>query len=351
MITGDQPLTAAAIAGKLQMTEGEPKAMTGAELGELKEGELKKEIGKITVFARVSPAQKLDIVKTLQENGQFVAMTGDGVNDAPSLKQADIGIAMGITGTDVTKESSDMILLDDNFATIVKAVKTGRRIYDNIRKFILYVLACNLAEILTIFLAPFLGLAIPLLPIHILWINLVTDGLPGLALSNEPAEPDIMKRPPRPPKESLFAQGMVPKILLQGSIMAGTALYLQWWAVQQGYSVVVQQTMVFSLLCFAQLAHVMSVRSNDHLIFKKYILSNRPLWGAVLFTILLQLALLYIPALHPIFKTTSLAWKEMGVVMLMTGISLVGFEGSKLLVSRFFLRKDSKSNTQYSTIK
>ncbi len=334
MITGDQPLTAQAIASKLEMTDGKPLAMTGAEMGELSEGQLKEQIEKITVFARVSPAQKLEIVQTLQDKGQFVAMNGDGVNDAPSIKQADIGIAMGITGTDVTKEASDMILLDDNFATIVKAVKTGRRIYDNIRKFILYVLACNLAEILTIFLAPFFGLAIPLLPIHILWINLVTDGLPGLALSNEPAEPDIMKRPPRPPKESLFAQGMIPKVLLHGSIMAGLALYIQHWALGQGHTVAMQQTLVFTFLCFAQLAHVLSVRSNDHLIFKRSIFSNPPLWGAVFLTILLQLALVYIPALHPIFKTTSLAWNEMGMVLMMTGAALVGFELSKMVVSR-----------------
>lgn len=228
MITGDQPLTATAIAERLGMIEQESGRVTsGADLDKMTEEEFVRNIKNISVYARVSPGQKLNIVKALQTNGEFVAMTGDGVNDAPSLKQADIGIAMGITGTDVSKEALDMILLDDSFATIVKAVREGRRIYENIRKFILYVLSCNLGEILTIFFAPLFGLAIPLLPIHILWINLVTDGLPGLALVAEPAEKDIMNRPPRPPKENLFAGGLIPRILLTGTLMAVAAIFIQ----------------------------------------------------------------------------------------------------------------------------
>ncbi|MEP7376867.1 MAG: cation-translocating P-type ATPase [Chitinophagaceae bacterium] len=280
MITGDQALTANAIAERLGMIDRmSQKVMTGVDLDKLTEEEFNTKIKNISVYARVSPEQKLNIVKSLQNNGEFVAMTGDGVNDAPSLKQADIGIAMGITGTDVSKEAADMILLDDNFATIVKAVREGRRIYENIRKFILYVLSCNLGEILTIFLSPLLGFSIPLLPIHILWINLVTDGLPGLALVAEPAEKDIMKRPPRPPKENLFAGGLITRILLTGIVMTLTAIFIQWWAVQEGYDVKTQQTMVFTTLCFVQLGNALSVRSVYHSMFSSRIFANRRMWG------------------------------------------------------------------------
>jgi len=268
MITGDQLLTATAIASRLGMIEeGSKEVKTGAELDTLTKEEFNKVTMTTLVYARVSPEQKLNIVKVLQANGEFVAMTGDGVNDAPSLKQADIGVAMGITGTDVSKEVADMILLDDNFATIVKAVKEGRRIYENIKKFILYVLSCNLGEIITIFFAPVIGLAMPLLPIHILWINLVTDGLPGLALVAEPAEKSIMNHPPRHPKESLFAGRLVPKILITGFIMAGAAVFMQWWTAHHAYDVRTQQTTVFTILCFIQLGNALSVRSMYHSMF------------------------------------------------------------------------------------
>ncbi len=335
MITGDQPLTATAIAERLQMSQDDqPQVRTGAELSKMDAAAFEQEVAGISVYARVSPEQKLNIVKALQHNGQFVAMTGDGVNDAPSLKQADIGVAMGITGTGVSKESADMILLDDNFATIVKAVKEGRRIYDNIRKFILYVLSCNLAEILTIFFAPVFGLAIPLLPIHILWINLVTDGLPGLALSAEPAEKGIMNRPPRPPRENLFAGGTGRRIIYTGSFMAATVLLAQAWAANQGYDVNTQQTLVFTLLCFVQLGNALSVRSTYHSIFSRHFFTNRGMWLAVLSTIILQILIVYLPGLHPIFKTTSLSTTLMGPVLLITLLSLLGIELIKYLAGR-----------------
>lgn len=337
MITGDQPLTAYAIAERLQMVDkGSENTRTGAELYKLSDEEFKREVKNIFVYARVSPEQKLNIVKALQSNGEFVAMTGDGVNDAPSLKQADIGVAMGITGTDVSKEAADMILLDDNFATIVKAVKEGRRIYENIRKFILYVLSGNLAEILTIFFAPIFGLPIPLLPIHILWINLVTDGVPGLALTSEPAEKDIMNRPPRPPKENLFAGGMIVKILLSGTLMAVAVILTQVWAVNNGYDVQTQQTMVFTLLCFIQLGNALSVRSAYHTMFNKNIFKNTGMWAAIILTVALQLIIVYLPYTEFIFKTTALDWNAIRMVLIVTIACILGIELIKYGLNRKF---------------
>jgi Ca2+-transporting ATPase len=340
MITGDQPLTATAIAERLGMIEvGSKGVRTGAELDKMTKEEFQRDTKKILVYARVSPEQKLNIVKSLQANGEFVAMTGDGVNDAPSLKQANIGVAMGITGTDVSKEAADMILLDDNFATIVKAVRQGRRIYENIKKFILYVLSCNLGEILTIFFAPILGLAIPLLPIHILWINLVTDGLPGLALVAEPAEKDIMNRPPRPPKENLFAGGLIPRILLTGIIMAGAAIFVQWWMIQQGYNVRTQQTAVFTTLCLVQLGNALSVRSMYQPMFSSGIFANRGMWGAIILTVILQLIIVYVPFLQPVFKTTTLDWKPMSVILLVTLACVICIELVKYFTRRTYFKK------------
>ncbi len=305
------------------------------------EEEFSREIKNISVYARVSPEQKLNIVKALQSNGEFVAMTGDGVNDAPSLKQADIGVAMGITGTDVSKEAADMILLDDNFSTIVKAVREGRRIYENIRKFILYVLSCNLGEILTIFFAPILGFAIPLLPIHILWINLVTDGLPGLVLVAEPAEKDIMHRPPRSPKENLFAGGLITRILLTGAIMAVAAIFIQWWTEYRGYDVTTQQTAVFTTLCFVQLGNALSVRSFYHSMFTSRIFANRGMWGAIVLTIILQVSIVYLPFLQTIFKTTSLDGDVLGIILLVTLGCVLCIEFLKYRNKRKYLKKSN----------
>lgn len=337
MITGDQPLTAKAIARELRIIENEDEmVLTGADMLEMKDEELREKVRQTKLYARVSPEQKLRIVNALQDNKQFVAMTGDGVNDAPSLKQADIGVAMGITGTDVSKEAAHMILLDDNFATIVKAVKEGRRIYNNIRKFIQYVLACNLGEILTIFLAPFFGLAIPILPIHILWINLVTDGLPGLALAAEPADRDIMKQKPRPPGQNFFAEGMAWQIISAGIILAAAALVIQAWAIDRGYTIQEQQSIVFTVLCLDQLSNALAVRSNHRSIFAMNVMNNKQMIGALLLTLALQLALVYIPALHPIFKTTWLDMQAVIAILVVMVLSTILRDITKLIIARAY---------------
>lgn len=322
MITGDHPATAKAIAREIGILGERDLVMTGTELQNISEEAFDEQVESVAVYARVSPDQKLRIVRTLQRKGHFVSMTGDGVNDAPSLKAANIGVAMGINGTDVSKEASDLVLLDDNFATIVKAVKEGRRIYDNIRKFIKYTMTSNAGEIWTIFLAPLVGLPIALLPIHILWINLVTDGLPGLALAIEPAEKNVMKLPPRKPDESIFANGLGWHILWVGLLMGAVCLGVQAWAINHNDPK--WQTYVFTVLCFSQMGHVSSIRSSHFYLFQQGIFSNRPLVGAVLLTFLLQLALLYIPFLQDIFHTQALSLKELGMCIL---VSLIVFHG------------------------
>jgi len=304
MITGDHPATARAIASRLGMIEDNGSVVTGQELARMTDKDFDERVERIRVFARVAPEQKIKLVKALQKKGEFVAMTGDGVNDAPALNAADIGVAMGVTGTDVAREASHMTLLDDNFATIVAAIREGRRIFDNIRKFIKYTMTSNSGEIWTIFLAPFLGLPIPLLPIHILWVNLVTDGLPGLALAVEPEEKGIMQRPPRPPNESIFSHGMWQDIIWIGLLMGGVSIFTQAWAYHTGHAH--WQTMVFTVLTLSQMGNVLAVRSERASFFQLGVWTNRPMVGAVLLTFVLQMATIYVPALNPIFKTQPL---------------------------------------------
>ncbi len=332
MITGDHLATASAIARQLGILTKKDLSISGPELKVMDDEEFLEKVEKIRVYARVSPDQKLKIVKALQKKGYFVAMTGDGVNDAPSLKAANIGVAMGITGTDVSKEAAHMILLDDNFATIVKAVNEGRRIYDNIRKFIKYIMTCNGAEIWVMVLAPLIGLPIPLLPIHILWINLVTDGLPGLALAGEKAEVDVMERPPRRAGESLFADGNGYHIAWVGILMAGVTLGVQGWAIHENHPH--WQTMVFATLSFTQLGHIMAIKSERQSLLGKNLYSNIPLLLTVVFTFLLQIAVIYIPFANDLLKTQPLTISELLICIVGSIIIVVAVELEKWIRSR-----------------
>ena len=330
MITGDHPGTAMAIARRLGISEDDQATLTGDELAKLSDGKFARVVESVRVYARVTPQQKLRIVKALQVNGEFVAMTGDGVNDAPALKRAGIGVAMGQKGTDVAREASDMVLLDDNFATIVRAVRAGRRIFDNIRKFIKDTMSSNSGEIWTLFLAPFLGLPIPLLPIHILWINLVTDGFPGLAFAAEPAEPGIMQRPPRPPNENIFAHGMWQHILWVGLFVGGISIAAMAWAISR--EVEYWQTIVFTVLTVSQLFHSLAVRSETASIFTIGLFSNLPMLGAVVLTLMLQVAVIYVPALNSIFHTQPLPLFDILVCLALSSLVLFAVEIEKYLV-------------------
>jgi Ca2+-transporting ATPase len=338
MITGDHPATARAVAHRLDIIADGGEVMTGRQLGHLSDEDLAARIQHVRVYARVDPEQKIRIVKMLQARGEYVAMTGDGVNDAPALKRADIGVAMGKGGTDVAREASDMVLLDDNFATIVSAVRAGRRIYDNIRRFIKYALTTNSSEIWIIFLAPFLGLPIPLLPLHILWINLVTDGLPGLALAAEPEERGIMQRPPRPPQESIFAHGMWQHIIWVGLLMSGIVLAIQAWAFHSGSTH--WQSMVFTVLTLAQLANVLAIRSERESLFSIGLWSNYLLLSTVVATSLL-LAILYVPALNRIFKTAPLDAAELALCVAGAAAVFVAVEIEKWMVRKGWLYNEN----------
>jgi Ca2+-transporting ATPase len=334
MITGDHPSTAQAIARQLGIAAEGDRVLTGPELAAMSQEELEDRALRIRVYARVDAAQKLRIVQALQTRGQFVAMTGDGVNDAPALQRADIGVAMGRGGTDVAREASGLVLLDDNFATIVAAVREGRHIFDNIRKFVKFILTSNSAEIWTIFLAPFLGLPVPLLPIHILWTNLVTDGLPGLALAAEPADRNIMRRPPRSPSESLFAEGLWQHAVWVGILMAAVSIFTEAYTIRNGLPH--WQTMVFTVLTISQMAHVMAIRSNTESLFRQGVVSNLPLAGAVALTVLLQLGAIYLPPLQRIFKTAALSAGELAFTAALCSTVFIAVEIEKWFKRRRF---------------
>ena len=343
MITGDHKITAVAIAKEIGILREGDEAITGAELQEMSQEELEKNVQKYSVYARVSPEHKVRIVNAWKSHDEVVAMTGDGVNDAPALKAADIGAAMGIVGTDVAKEAADVVLTDDNFATIVSAVEEGRRIYDNILKAVAYLLSANIGEIITLFVATMFGWLIePLLPIHMLWINLVTDSLPALALSVDPAEKNIMNRKPKKNK-NVFTKGMIWRIIYQGIMIGGLTLLA--FAIGCGFDFnsivdtegnatsigVTAQTMAFAVLALSELVHVFNLRSNKDSIFKVGLLTNKILLGAIAISASLMLIVLNVPALHGIFEIKMLTLREIGIVTLLSFSPLIIVEIFKLL--------------------
>ncbi len=329
MITGDHKITAVAIARQLGILKSDEEAITGAELDRLSDEEFKERVKDFSVYARVSPEHKVRIVKAWQSWGQIVAMTGDGVNDAPALKIADIGAAMGKVGTDVAKEAADMVLTDDNFATIVAAVEEGRIIFANILKAIQYLLSCNVGEILVIFIATMLNWEEPLLPIHILWINLVTDSFPALALGVEPAERDIMDKKPRDPNARIFGRGMVRRIVYQGFLTGILTLMAFTIGLKDGLDVA--RTMAFAALTFGELVHVLNVRSNRYSIFKIGFMTNRYAVGAIAVSGVLQLLVMIVPFLSNVFNVVPLGFKHCMWVAILALARLVVVEIVKLL--------------------
>jgi Ca2+-transporting ATPase len=307
MITGDHPLTARHIAQDIGITTSD-RVVTGPELDEMSAEERKQAADEVSVFARVSPEHKLELISALQADGELVAMTGDGVNDAPALKKADIGIAMGITGSDVSKQAADMVLLDDNYATIVAAVEEGRVIYDNIRKFIAYLLTCNTSEIIVMIVGPILGMPLPLLPLQILWMNLVTDGLPALALGVEPAEDDVMARPPRSATESIFGGGTTTFIAVFGLVLSIVTLAGGWylWQPGGGQADPAWQSVLFTMLIFGQLGLALEVRAQKQSLFTVGLFTNKAMLGAVGIGLAAHLVILYVPFAQRVFGTVPL---------------------------------------------
>ena len=320
MITGDHKNTALAIAKSINICNSDDQAITGEEIERMNDDELRNKVKNIRVFARVSPHHKLRIVKAFKKQQNIVAMTGDGVNDAPAIKEADIGIAMGISGTDVTKEAASMVLMDDNFATIVSAVEEGRIIYDNIRKFIRYLLSCNLGEVLTMFLASIFYLPNPLTPIQILFVNLATDGLPAIALGVDPPDKDIMMQQPREKGESIFARGLWSKISIRGCLIGICTLLSFMTGRLYGMDLATCRTLALITLVMSQLLHVFECRSERHSIFEIKVFTNPYLVGAVLISISMVLSILYIPFLADVFNTVPLRIGQWGIVLFYSGV-------------------------------
>ena len=327
MITGDHIVTAKAIAKDLGILQGNELAITGQELDKIHDKELIRNIMNYSVFARVSPEHKVRIVKAFQATGSVVAMTGDGVNDAPALKKADIGVAMGRKGTDVAKNASDMILNDDNFVTIVEAVKQGRNIFDNIKKAIHFLIATNIGEIVTIFIGLLLGMESPLLAVQLLWVNLVTDSLPAIALGLEPPEKDIMERPPRDSKKSIFADGLFGKIIAEG-FMIGLLTIIAFTIGNKYYGLEVGRTMAFLSLGMLELIHCFNIKSEES-IFKVGLLKNKYLIGAFLLGTVLQLGIVFIPALAELFKLTMLSSVQWIITLIISIIPVIVMECQK----------------------
>ena len=340
MITGDHKLTAEAIAKELGMLQESDMSLSGSELDKLTQAELSDAVEGIKVYARVSPAHKMRIVETLQGKRHVVAMTGDGVNDAPALKKADIGVAMGITGTDVSKEAGAMILTDDNFASIVAAVEEGRNIFANIRKYLLYLLSCNIGEVLLMLLAFVIGAVtglykiVPLVALQILVVNLVTDGLPALALAVDPGEPGIMQRPPRDPKKSIFDRSMVSWILGIGFWIMFVTLGVFVWALNSGRSPIEAQCLCFAALVTEELFRCFECRSERYSIFRIGLFSNRWLVAAVASSFAITLAIVYLPFLQGPFHTYTMGLKDWGIIILAGASVVVVAEIAKLVMAR-----------------
>jgi Ca2+-transporting ATPase len=339
MITGDYPETARAIAQQIGLLEPGHHVLTGQQIAEMDDAQLAKEIIHTDVFARVAPEHKVRIVQALRATGNIVAMTGDGVNDAPALKQADIGVAMGITGTDVAKETADMVLTDDNYSSIVSAVEQGRVIYSNIRKFVFYLLSCNMAEILIIFLATLANLPAPLNPIQLLWLNLLTDGAPALALGTEKGDPDVMQQPPRPPQEPIINRKMTVEIAVQTIAITSVVLGAYWIGLTQHPQTgaafnTTAATMAFVTLSLSELARAFTARSERYPIFRIGIFSNKNMNIGVLISTVLLLGVVYIPFFNTVFGTVPLDWLQWEAVIPLLLVPSIAAEITKWLLSR-----------------